>query len=312
VFFFKDKGDITEKLNNARSWSKTKDGYVMPEKGGYMNKLGQVDKTWKRRWFVLHPDRLEYYKKPNATKPMGVILIKEISAVILIEDDKESVNKFTIWTKWDSYTVKTDNERDREDWIDVIDTARLLYEELVQKSILGKMYIKIIQAADLPNHSLTKTTVDSYCTVKLGNQIMKTDTIPDNTNPQYNSNLFEFDYHGEEVIRLQVHDQGSLMNDKIGEVKVNLKLDQNINNIIELNDWHELSKKNNPNSFGRLEVYLKYIPIYREPGEIIDLKIVQNESIPHEINDGEKIEINDGDQNIEQNTENMEDQSNED
>lgn len=60
------------------------------EKGGYLTKQGHKVKSWRRRWFVLHPDTLAYYPKPNQMKPLGVVKIEDISAVREVSSNSNS------------------------------------------------------------------------------------------------------------------------------------------------------------------------------------------------------------------------------
>jgi hypothetical protein len=107
VYFFVA---TTEAINDARALSDSRLG-VTVERGGYLTKRGHKVKNWKRRWFVLHPDTLEYYASPKDNKPRGVIKLDDIQTVQILEpSESEMPNSFIIYTNWDDYVCYAEND----------------------------------------------------------------------------------------------------------------------------------------------------------------------------------------------------------
>jgi len=128
--------------------------------------------------------------------------------------------------------------------------------------------------------------VDSYGVILLGNQRIRTETVFNSLDPVYEEKIYELDVHGDDYLRAQIWDAGYLLGDDlIGEVKILLKI-SNTKNIIESTTWFDL-KKNNAltmeRSSGKIQIYLKYIPLYRDENES------NNQSIENEIFDKNDI-----------------------
>lgn len=76
-------------------------------------------KNWKKRWFVLHQESLEYYEKPKDLTARGVIKLDDVQTVHLLEKSEcELPNAFVIITNWDDYICSADNEADMEGWVE--------------------------------------------------------------------------------------------------------------------------------------------------------------------------------------------------
>lgn len=80
---------------------------ALPRAGGYLKKYGEkgLIKTWKQRWFELHPDRklLTYYRsKPDgqgsSTAPLGQILINNAAISLSKTGGHELVGDSGVFT----------------------------------------------------------------------------------------------------------------------------------------------------------------------------------------------------------------------
>jgi hypothetical protein len=92
---------------------------VSVERGGYLTKQGHKVKNWKRRWFVLHQDSVQYYEKPKDLTARGTIKLDDVQTVQqLAKDESELPNSFVIITNWDDYICSADNEADMEGWVE--------------------------------------------------------------------------------------------------------------------------------------------------------------------------------------------------
>lgn len=84
-----------------------------------MTKQGHKVKNWKRRWFVLHADSLEYYEKPKDVTARGTIKLDDVQTVQQLDPkDAELPNSFIIITNWNDYICSADNEADMEGWME--------------------------------------------------------------------------------------------------------------------------------------------------------------------------------------------------
>jgi len=59
-------------------------------KSGYLTKLGQNFKTWRRRWFVLTEETLTYYKTQDDSVPIQTIEMRSCSGIRAVDEGVES------------------------------------------------------------------------------------------------------------------------------------------------------------------------------------------------------------------------------
>jgi len=206
----------------------------------------------------LHPDRIEYFIKPNSTTPQGTILIRDINAVHALEGDPESLpkNKFIIWTYNNFYSCYADNERDREEWIEAIETCLENFKQTSKESIIGKLTVTLIEANNIDWPSLS-TTLDSYGIILLGNNKLRTDTIKNSFNPKFKNNTLEIDFRGENLI-IQLWNEGFLISDDfIGSCTIILDNFMH-ENVEQVYIWEIYQSTLSEKSTGRITVYLKF------------------------------------------------------
>ncbi|KYR00461.1 pleckstrin (PH) domain-containing protein [Tieghemostelium lacteum] len=82
-------------------------------KQGYLTKIGEVVKNWKRRWFIMENNYLFYLKNQRSNKVLG--------RIPLIGSKVENVSKeqrgFNIVTKTRTYLIIADSEKDTVEWV---------------------------------------------------------------------------------------------------------------------------------------------------------------------------------------------------
>ncbi|XP_061611384.1 pleckstrin homology domain-containing family A member 1-like isoform X4 [Phyllopteryx taeniolatus] len=94
-------------------------------KAGYCVKQGAVMKTWKRRYFVLHPNGLGYFKSDSDRGALRVIPLKDI---LKVQECKQSElmmrdNLFEMITSSRTFYLQSDSPEDMRSWIKAISGA---------------------------------------------------------------------------------------------------------------------------------------------------------------------------------------------
>lgn len=86
-------------------------------KMGYMTKRGEKRKSWKRRWFVLTADTLQYFKKPptKGEKCLGNILLSQKTSVEENTTMKRP-NCFSLTLPGRVYFISCDTKQDMDSW----------------------------------------------------------------------------------------------------------------------------------------------------------------------------------------------------
>ncbi|KAG8574289.1 hypothetical protein GDO81_009130 [Engystomops pustulosus] len=96
-------------------------------KSGYCVKQGNMRKNWKRRFFVLNPFNISYYKCETDREPLRCILLRDIlktheclvkSGDLLMRD-----NLFEVITAPRTFYIQTDSPQEMHSWIKAINAA---------------------------------------------------------------------------------------------------------------------------------------------------------------------------------------------
>ncbi|XP_077178626.1 pleckstrin homology domain-containing family H member 1 isoform X3 [Paroedura picta] len=115
-------GDYSEpehKLQRTSSYSTDGGAYSEPmEKSGYLLKVSNQVKTWKRRWFVLRNGQLMYYKSPSdiICKPQGLVELNSSCQIVRGEGSQT----FQLVTEKRTYFLTADSPNILEEWIHVL------------------------------------------------------------------------------------------------------------------------------------------------------------------------------------------------
>ncbi|XP_060119569.1 pleckstrin homology domain-containing family H member 1-like, partial [Heteronotia binoei] len=115
-------GDYSEpehKLQRTSSYSTDGGAYSGPmEKSGYLLKMSNQVKTWKRRWFVLRNGQLMYYKSPSdiICKPQGLVELNSSCQIVRGEGSQT----FQLVTEKRTYFLTADSPNILEEWIHVL------------------------------------------------------------------------------------------------------------------------------------------------------------------------------------------------
>ncbi|KAG0233258.1 hypothetical protein BGX31_004876 [Mortierella sp. GBA43] len=103
---------------------------------GYLLKLGNTYKTWRKKWFVLRGDKLTYYKNTKEYQPLGIIPLSTI--IDSLQTDPVSKNKqfcLRIVTNKRSFVCCAPDEDTLLQWIDAlhVECARVAREAKLEK-----------------------------------------------------------------------------------------------------------------------------------------------------------------------------------
>lgn len=97
-----------------------------PERCGWLQKQGDIIKTWRRRWFVMKQGKIFWFKDDVVTPdsvPRGVIDVNKCLSIKGAEDTINKPNAFEISTQSESMFFIADVDKEKEDWINAIGRA---------------------------------------------------------------------------------------------------------------------------------------------------------------------------------------------
>ncbi|CAG9860583.1 unnamed protein product [Phyllotreta striolata] len=101
------------------------------DKEGYLNKRGEVNKIFQRRYFVLKGNLLFYFDKKGDKEPVGVIILEGCS-IELAEDDAQFSFKIEFHGQNNrSYILGAESQESMEQWMKALACAGYDYMKLM-------------------------------------------------------------------------------------------------------------------------------------------------------------------------------------
>lgn len=102
------------------------------DKEGYLDKKGDLNHSYKRRWFVLKGNLLFYFEKSGERQPIGMIVLENCS-VEVSDCDRYSfcVRYQAISSASRTYTLCAENDVEMEKWMKSITSASFGYIDML-------------------------------------------------------------------------------------------------------------------------------------------------------------------------------------
>jgi len=92
-------------------------------KAGYLWKKGERRKTWKKRWFVLRPAHLAYYKSSAEYKLLRLLELSDVHSCTQV-NLKRHENTFGLISPNRTFYLQASTPVDVQNWVTVIEEAR--------------------------------------------------------------------------------------------------------------------------------------------------------------------------------------------
>lgn len=127
------------------------------DQDGYLNKRGEVNKAWQRRWFVLKGNLLFYFEKRGDKEPLGVIILEGCTIELASEDEDGGVDY--------SFKIIFHGEKDRS-YLLAAETQTLMEKWMKSLTCAGYEYMKLMvaelqrQLEELEHNKTTATTTN--------------------------------------------------------------------------------------------------------------------------------------------------------
>jgi hypothetical protein len=108
------------------------------DKEGWLQKKGEINKGYQRRWFALKGNLLFYFEKQEDREPVGVIVLEKCSVGLCDDGDPYSFYIAFEGQGARTYVLVADNEVDMKSWIKAIshagyDYLRMMVDELKRR-----------------------------------------------------------------------------------------------------------------------------------------------------------------------------------
>ncbi|KAH9481305.1 Pleckstrin homology domain-containing family A member 1 [Psilocybe cubensis] len=92
-------------------------------KAGYLWKKGERRKTWKKRWFVLRPAHIAYYKSSAEYQLLRLLELSDVHSCTQV-NLKRHENTFGLISPTRTYYLQASTPQDMQSWVKAIEDAR--------------------------------------------------------------------------------------------------------------------------------------------------------------------------------------------
>ncbi|KAH8117773.1 PH-domain-containing protein [Phellopilus nigrolimitatus] len=92
-------------------------------KMGYLWKKGERRKTWKKRWFVLRPAQLAFYKSSAEYQLLRLLDLSDVHSCTPVAL-KRHANSFVLVSPTRTYYLQAQSDKDMQDWVERLNETR--------------------------------------------------------------------------------------------------------------------------------------------------------------------------------------------
>ncbi|CAG8448335.1 158_t:CDS:2 [Acaulospora morrowiae] len=157
-------------------------------KAGYLEKKQEIRNNWKRRWFVLRPTKLAYYKSDKEYELLRILDLNDIRAVAEVKL-KNRTDVFGIVTPKRTYYVQAVNKKELEEWVDVINKVK---KEVQDDEFLDKDDEGIQADSEIATSKKGKSQARNSRSLKLETQLSPGQMSPEVESPTIDHQASQF------------------------------------------------------------------------------------------------------------------------
>uniref|UniRef100_A0A1B0CZD1 Uncharacterized protein n=1 Tax=Phlebotomus papatasi TaxID=29031 RepID=A0A1B0CZD1_PHLPP len=125
---------------------------------GYLNKRGEVNKSWQRRWFVLKGNLLFYFEKKGDKEPIGVIVLEGCTIELAEDGDNYGFQIVFHGINNRTYHLCAESQEVMEKWMKALTCAGYEYMKLMVAELqrqLGELDEKNVEPPEAQSSSIT-------------------------------------------------------------------------------------------------------------------------------------------------------------
>uniref|UniRef100_A0A8D8L3Q7 Sesquipedalian-1 n=1 Tax=Culex pipiens TaxID=7175 RepID=A0A8D8L3Q7_CULPI len=98
---------------------------------GWLNKRGEVNKSWQRRWFVLKGNLLFYFERKGDREPLGMIILEGCTVELAEEGEQYCFQIIFHGANNRTYYLSTESQGNMEQWMKALTCAGYDYMKLM-------------------------------------------------------------------------------------------------------------------------------------------------------------------------------------
>ena len=109
------------------------------DKEGYLNKRGEINKAFQKRWFVLIGNLLFYYEKKGDFEPVGVIVLEGFLVELVENADRYAFVIDFPGNNGRTYVFSAETQAEMEDWMRVMTCSSYEYMKSTIKHLQSQL-----------------------------------------------------------------------------------------------------------------------------------------------------------------------------
>ncbi|XP_053691241.1 sesquipedalian-1 [Sabethes cyaneus] len=98
---------------------------------GWLNKRGEINKSWQRRWFVLKGNLLFYFERKGDREPLGMIILEGCTVELAEEGEQYCFQVIFHGPNNRTYYLSTESQVNMEQWMKALTCAGYDYMKLM-------------------------------------------------------------------------------------------------------------------------------------------------------------------------------------
>ncbi|XP_058813952.1 sesquipedalian-1 [Topomyia yanbarensis] len=98
---------------------------------GWLNKRGEINKSWQRRWFVLKGNLLFYFERKGEREPLGMIILEGCTVELAEESEQYCFQIIFHGPNNRTYYLSTESQGNMEQWMKALTCAGYDYMKLM-------------------------------------------------------------------------------------------------------------------------------------------------------------------------------------
>ncbi|XP_058442987.1 sesquipedalian-1 [Malaya genurostris] len=98
---------------------------------GWLNKRGEINKSWQRRWFVLKGNLLFYFERKGEREPLGMIILEGCTVELAEEGEQYCFQIIFHGPNNRTYYLSTESQGNMEQWMKALTCAGYDYMKLM-------------------------------------------------------------------------------------------------------------------------------------------------------------------------------------
>ncbi|XP_031561233.1 switch-associated protein 70-like [Actinia tenebrosa] len=141
---------------NERSLAQFSISSAPIDKEGYLNKKGELNRGYQRRWFVLKGNLLYYFERKGDKEAIGVVILENCHVELAESEDQLYAFQISYGGAGSrTYVLGADSSQEMESWMKAVTNASYLYLKMMVEDLEKRLQDLTTSQNEMVNDSLS-------------------------------------------------------------------------------------------------------------------------------------------------------------